>query len=74
MRVGSPKLQVLRVYSQLNNKPRVVVTDIYDFTKWLLLEAYLKPMSRQTRPLNSCPRALVMYIRIYILRICARRR
>ena len=28
------------VCSQLNNKPRVVVTDIYCFTKWLLLEAY----------------------------------
>ena len=36
-----------RVCSQLNNKPRVVVTDapsfaiIYGFTKWLLLEVYL---------------------------------
>ena len=53
MMVGSPTLYITTVQcsicSQLNNKPRVVVTDaryLQLSTKWLLLEAYSQCIPR----------------------------
>ena len=68
------------ICSQLNNKPRVVVTDfrLHHFMV-SLSDGYLKQLNfriqpryiykyacARTCPLNSCSHALVMYIHIYL--------